>query len=38
MWTGQGVTGCTFPPNIFAPTPKIKPKPHFVGPFNAKPK
>jgi len=24
---------CTFPPNIFAPTPKITPKPHFGGPF-----
>ena len=29
--------GCTFPPNIFAPTPKINPKPHFGGSFNAKP-
>jgi len=28
---------CTFPPNIFAFTPKITPKLHFVGPFNAKP-
>ena len=28
---------CTFPPNIFATTPKITPKPHFGGPFNAKP-
>ena len=28
---------CTFPPNIFAPIPKITPKPHFGGPFNAKP-
>ena len=28
--------GCTFPPNIFATTPKIRPKPHFGGPFNAK--
>jgi len=28
---------CTFPPNIFAPTPKITPKLHFGGPFNAKP-
>ena len=28
---------CIFPPNIFAPTPKISPKPHFSGPFNAKP-
>jgi len=26
-----------FPPNVFAPTPKITPKPHFVGPFSAKP-
>ena len=29
--------GCTFPQNIFAPTPKITPKPNFGGPFNAKP-
>jgi len=29
--------GCTFPPNILAPTPKITPNPHFGGPFNAKP-
>ena len=32
--------GCTFPPTIFAPTPKIAPKPHFLGTiqsFNAKP-
>ena len=28
---------CTFPPNIFTPTPKITPKRHFGGPFNAKP-
>jgi len=28
---------CTFPPNVFAPTPKITIKPHFGGPFNAKP-
>ena len=28
---------CTFPPNIFAPTAKITPKPHFGGFFNAKP-
>jgi len=27
---------CTFPPNTFAPTPKIITKPHFGGPFNAK--
>ena len=26
-----------FPPNIFAPTPKIPPNPHFGGPFNEKP-
>jgi len=30
-------SGCTFPPNIFAPTPKIAPKPHFGGPFGANP-
>jgi len=29
--------GCTFLPNIFVSTPKITPKPHFGGPFNAKP-
>jgi len=29
--------GCTFPPNIFTPTPKITPKPNFWRPFNAKP-
>jgi len=28
---------CTFPPNIFGPTPKVIPKPHFGGPLNAKP-
>ena len=28
---------CTFPPNIFIPTTQITPKPHFGGPFNAKP-
>jgi len=28
---------CIFPPNILAPIPKITPKPHFGGPFNAKP-
>ena len=33
----QSEDGCTFPPNIFAPTPKVTPKPHFGGPFNAKP-
>ena len=29
--------GYTFLPNIFAPKFKITPKPHFGGPFNAKP-
>jgi len=29
--------GPTFPPNVIAPTPKNHPKPHFGGPFNAKP-
>ena len=29
--------GCTFTPNIFTPTPKITPKPHFKGLLNAKP-
>jgi len=28
---------CTFPPNIFAPAPKITPNPHFGVHFNAKP-
>ena len=28
---------CTFPLNVFAPTPKISQKPHFEGPFNSKP-
>ena len=27
---------CTFLSNIFIPTPKITPKPHFRGPFDAK--
>ena len=35
--TSNSTDGCTFLPNIFAPTPKITPKPHFWGPFNAKP-
>ena len=35
--TSNSEDGYTFPPNIFAPTPKITPKPHFGGPFNAKP-
>ena len=35
--TRNSEDGCTFPPNIFAPTPKITPKPHFGGRFNAKP-
>ena len=34
---GNSQDGCTFPSNIFAPTPKISPKPHFWGHFNAKP-
>jgi len=34
--TRNSEDGCTFPPNIFAPIPKITPKPHFGGPFNAK--
>jgi len=33
--TRSSEDGCTFPPNIFAPTPKSTPKPHFGGPFNA---
>ena len=28
---------CTYPPNVFAPTPKITPNPLFGGPFNIKP-
>jgi len=35
--TRNSKDGCTFPPNIFAPTPQITAKPHFGGPFNAKP-
>jgi len=35
--TRNSKDGCTFPPNVFACTSKIIPKPHFVGPFNAKP-
>jgi len=35
--TRNSEDGCTFPPNIFAPTPEITPNPHFAGPFNAKP-
>jgi len=35
--THNSEDGCTFQPNIFAPTPKITQKPHFGGPFNAKP-
>ena len=29
--------GCTFSPNIFVPTTKITPNPHFGGPLGAKP-
>ena len=35
--TRNSKDGSTFPPNIFAPTPKITPKPHFGGSFNVKP-
>jgi len=35
--TRNSKDGCTFPPNIFASTPKIPPNPIFMGPFNAKP-
>jgi len=35
--TRNSEDGCTFPTYIFAPTPKIIPKPHFGGPFDAKP-
>jgi len=35
--TRNSKDGCIFPPNIFAPTPKITPKTSFWGPFNAKP-
>jgi len=38
--TRYSKNGCTFPPippNIFASTLKITPKPNFVGPFHAKP-
>jgi len=32
--TRNSEDGCTFPPNMFAPTPKITPKPHFGGTFR----
>jgi len=35
--TGNSKDGCTFSPNSFAHTPEITSKPHFRGPFNAKP-
>ena len=35
--TRSSKDGCTFPPYIFAPTPKITPQLHFGGPFNSKP-
>jgi len=35
--THNSKVGCTFPPNIFAPPPKITRKLHSGGPFNAKP-
>jgi len=34
--TRNSKDGCTFPRNIFAPTPKSTQKIHFGGPFNAK--
>jgi len=34
---GNGQFGCIFQSTVYAPTPKITPKPHFWGPFNAKP-
>ena len=35
--THKSKDGCTFPPNIFVPTPKITPKRQFWGPFNGRP-
>ena len=35
--TRNSKDGRTFPPNIFATTPKVTPKTPFWGPFNAKP-
>ena len=35
--TRNSEDGCSFPPNIFDTIPKITTKPHFGGPFNAKP-
>jgi len=35
--THNSEDGRAFPPHVFAPTPKIIPKPHFGVPFNAKP-
>jgi len=35
--TRNSEDGCTFPPNISAPTPKITLKAHLGEPFNAKP-
>ena len=37
MKTRSSKDGYIFPPNIFAPTPKIIQKPHFGGPFSANP-
>ena len=34
--TRNSKDGCTFPPNIFAPTPKITPKTTFWGTFQCK--
>jgi len=35
--TRNSEDGCTFPPNIFAPAPKITPNLILGGPFSAKP-
>ena len=35
MKTHNSEDGCAFPPNIFSLTPKMTPKPHFGGHFNA---
>ena len=35
--TRNSEDGCTFPPNIFVPIPKITPIPYFGGPFSSKP-
>ena len=35
--TRNSKDGCTFPPNVFAPTPKFTPKTPFWGTFQCKP-